>query len=59
MSRRLISSVFQRTAYVTDAMVCRNVSKWWSRRCGWVVGSLIRDELFTLRCMRSLEGGVA
>lgn len=59
MSRRLLSSVFTRTAYATDAMVCRNVSKWWSRRCGWVVGSLIRDELFTLRCMRALKGGAA
>ena len=59
MSRRLLSSVFTRTAYATDAMISRNIGKWWSRRRGWIVGSLILDEVFSLRCMRSLKGGAA
>lgn len=59
MSRRLLSSVFTRTAYATDAMLCRNIRAWWSRRRGWIVGSLILDEVFTLRCMRALKGGAA
>jgi hypothetical protein len=56
--RLLLSSVADRTAYATPALIKRNVAKWRSRRGGWLINSLIMDECFILRCMRSLKGGV-
>ena len=55
MIRRLLSSVADRTAYATPALIGRNIAKWWSRRGGWLINSLIMDECHTLRCMRALE----
>jgi len=55
--RRLISTLSG--GYATAALIGRNVGKWWSRRRGWIVCSLILDELFTLRCFQSLEGGAS
>ena len=46
---------FRLGGYKTAALLGRNVRAWWSRRGGWIVNSLIMDELFTLRCMRALE----
>lgn len=50
---------FRLGGYKTTALLGRNITKWWSRRGGWIVNSLIFDEVFSLRCMRSLKGGVA
>ncbi len=57
MIRQLLSTLSG--GYATPALIKRNISKWWSRRSGWVVCSLILDELLTLRCMRALEGRAA
>lgn len=57
MIRRLLSTFHG--GYTSGALLRRNVAKWWSRRSGWVVCSLILDELLTLRCFQSLEGGAA
>ena len=54
MIRRLLSTLSG--GYTSAALLRRNVAKWWSRRGGWIVNSLIMDECFTLRCMRALEG---
>lgn len=54
MIRQLLSTLSG--GYATPALVRRNVSKWWSRRGGWLINSLIMDECHTLRCMRALEG---
>jgi hypothetical protein len=45
--------------YSTAALLGRNIRAWWSRRGGWIVNSLIMDEVFTLRCMRAVKGGAA
>lgn len=50
---------FRLGGYVTAALLGRNVRAWWSRRGGWIVNSLLLDEVFSLRCMRSLKGGAA
>lgn len=57
MIRRLLSTFHG--GYTSGALLRRNVAKWWSRRSGWVVCSLILDELLTLRCLQSLEGGAS
>ena len=50
---------FRLGGYATAPLLWRNIRAWWSRRRGWIVGSLILDEVFSLRCMRSLKGGAA
>jgi hypothetical protein len=45
--------------YSSPSMAARNIRAWWSRRGGWIVNSLLLDEVFQLRCMRALEGGAA
>jgi len=50
---------FRLGGYKTSDILWRNISKWWSRRGGWIVNSLVLDEVFSLRCMRSLKGGAA
>lgn len=57
MIRRRLSTIAG--GYATPALVRRNIAKWWSRRGGWLINSLIMDECHTLRCLQSLEGGAA
>jgi hypothetical protein len=55
--RRRLSTIAG--GYATPALVRRNIAKWWPRRGGWIINSLILDECHTLRCLQSLEGGAA
>ena len=60
MIRRLpLSFLSGVPGFASPNLICRNIRSWWSRRGGWIVNSLIMDEVFTLRCMRALEGRAA
>lgn len=53
MIRRLLSTFHG--GYRPAALLGRNIRAWWSRRGGWIVNGLLLDEVFTLRCMRTLD----